>query len=151
MTLIPWKPLDLDRFFDEDWLEWPEMFFSRVPAFRTPKMDIYEDGNNVVAKVELPGVNPEDIDIEIEDDVLKVEAKKEEKKEEKKKGYYRKELSKGYYKRAVPLPVKVVGEKAEAKYEGGMLEIVIPKVKPAKQEKESKIKVKVKNQKSKKK
>ena len=150
MALIPWRPWDLERFFDEDWLDWPERLFSRVPDLRAPKMDIYEDDGNVVAKVELPGVDPEDIEVEVENNVLKVEAKTEEKKEEKKKGYYRKELSRGYYKRAVPLPVEVVGEKAEATYEGGMLKIVIPKVKPAKKEKEKKIKVKVKEKKGKK-
>ena len=150
MALIPWKPWDLDRWFEDDWLEWPERWFSRVPAFRTPKMDIYEDDGNVVAKVELPGVKPEDIEVEVEDNVLKVEAKTEEKKEENKKGYYRKEISKGYYKRAIPLPVEVIGEKTEASYEGGILEVVIPKVKPAKESGKKKIKVKVKERKKKK-
>ena len=120
MALIPWKPFDVDQFFDDDWLEWPEKWFTRVPAFRSPKMDIYEKDNDVVAKVELPGVDPKNIDVEVEDNVLKVEAKTEEEKEEKKKGYYRKELSKGYYRRAMPLPVDVVGDKAEAEYEGGI-------------------------------
>lgn len=141
MPLIPYRPFwDLNRWFEE---EWPERWFPRIPALRTPKMDIYETDGNVVAEVELPGVDSKNIEVEVKDNVLKVEAKAEEKKEEKGKGYYRKELSKGYYKRAVPLPVEVVGEKAEASFEGGILKVVIPKVKPKKREKEKPIKIKV--------
>jgi len=149
MPLIPYRPFwDLDRRFEE---EWPERWFPRiprVPIMRTPRMDIYEDNGNVVAEVELPGVDPKNIEVEVKDNVLKVEAKMEEKKEEKKKGYYRKELSKGYYKRAVPLPVEVIGEKAEASFEGGMLKVVVPKAKPVKKEKEKRIKIKVKGTKT---
>lgn len=148
MPIIPFRPWwDLERFFGEDW--WPEFpEFPRVtlPVLRAPRMDIYEEDGNVVAEVELPGVDPKNIEVEVKDNVLKVEAKAEEKKEEKGKGYYRKELSRGYYKRAVPLPVEVVGEKADATYEGGILKVVVPKAKPTKEEKkEVKIKVKTKS------
>lgn len=90
MPLIPWRPLwDLDKWFGEDLPEWPGIL-GRIPAMRAPKMDIYEDNGNVIAEVELPGVEAKDIDVEVKDNYLKVEAKGEEKKEEKKKGYYRK-------------------------------------------------------------
>jgi len=159
MPLIPRRPFwDIERFFEDwpeiDWFgwEWPEFRFPRLfpefPKVRTPRMDIYEDNGNVVAEVELPGVDPKDIEVEVKDNVLRVEAKIEEKKEKKEKGYYRKELRRGYYKRAVPLPVEVVGEKAEATFEGGILKVVIPKVKPSKKEKEKKIKIKVKGAKT---
>jgi HSP20 family protein len=151
MPLIPYRPFwDLERFFEE-WPEFelperlfPERLIPRMPVMRTPRMDIYETNGEVVAEVELPGVDPKNIDVEIKDNVLKVEAKAEEKKEEKKKGYYRKELSRGYFKRVTPLPVKVIEEKAEATYQEGVLKIVVPKAKPAKEEKKVKIKVKTK-------
>lgn len=150
MPIIPWRPFrDLDRWF-EDW-EWPEEWFERprwgrlIPSIRTPRMDIYESNGDVVAEVELPGVDPKNIEVEVKEKVLKVEAKTEEKKEEKKKGYYRKELSAGFYKRVVPLPVEVKGEKAEAKYEEGILKITIPKARPEKKKKEKGVKVKVKS------
>ena len=88
-------------------------------------------------------LDPKNIEVEVKDNVLRVEAKQEEKKEEKRKGYYRKEMSKGYYKRAVPLPVEVVGEKATADYQEGILKVVIPKQKPKKETKKG-VKVKVK-------
>lgn len=143
MPLIPRHPFwDLDNWF-ENW-DLPERFFPKVPRIRTPKMDIYETEKNVVAEVELPGMDPKNIEVEVKDNVLKVEAKAEEKKEEKKKGYYRKEMSRGFYKRMIPLSVEVKGDKAEAKYEKGILKIVIPKVKPVKEKAKKGIKIKVK-------
>jgi len=111
---------------------------------RTPRVDVYETDGDVVAEFELPGVDPKNIDVEVKDDMIKVEAKAEEKKEEKKKGYYRKELSRGYYKRIVPLPVNVQENKAEASYKQGVLKVVIPKVESRKKA-EKKVKVKVKS------
>ncbi len=141
MALIPWDPFKgIDRWFDE--LE-PEGFFSSLPAIKTPKMDVYEDKGNVVVEAEIPGVKPEDIDVEITDNALKVEAESEEKKEKKEKGYYRKEISSGYYKRIIPLPVEVKGEKAKASYEDGVLKIVIPKKEEKPKEKKG-LKIKVK-------
>jgi HSP20 family protein len=140
---------DFDRFFEE-WPELPEYFFPRrdhAPLMRTPRMDIYEDNGNAVAEVELPGVDPKNIEVEVKDNLLTVEARMEEKKEEKKKGYYRKEISSGYYKRAVPLPMDVIGEKAEAEYKGGILKIVIPKAKPKKEERKG-IKIKIRGTKT---
>lgn len=143
MPIIPWRPFeDLDRWFDGDWFERPR--WGMLPTLRAPKMDIYEEGDNVIAEVELPGVDPKNIEVEVKDNYLKVEAKGEEKKEEKKKGYYRKEMSKGYYKRVVPLPVEVVGEKADAKYKDGVLKIVIPKKKAVKKKEGKGVKIKVK-------
>jgi len=146
MPLIPYRPFrDLEEWPEEGW---PERWLSRFPAFRPPKMDIYEDNGNVVAEIELPGVDPKNIEVEVKENVLRVEAKKEEKKEEKRKGYYKKELSRGYYKRAVPLPIEVIGEKAEATLEGGVLKVVIPKRKLVKKAEEKKIKIKVKGAKT---
>lgn len=147
MPIVPRHPFwDLERFFGERWPERPERLF-RVPEFpvmRGPKMDIYETAKEVVAEVELPGVDPKNIEVTVRDNALRVEAKREEKKEEKKRGYYRKELSKGYYKRVVPLPVEVQGEKAKAVYGGGMLKVSIPKAKPEKKKKGKKVEIKVK-------
>jgi len=143
MPIIPWRPFgDIERWFEEmepeRWFEFP-----RVPMIRTPRMDIYETNGEVVAEVELPGIDPKNIEVEVKDNVLKVEAKAKEKKEVKEKGYYRKELGARYFKRAVSLPTEVIGEKAEAEYEGGVLKVTIPKTKLKKVE-EKKIKIKVK-------
>jgi HSP20 family protein len=152
MALIPWRPIfDIDKFFEEDWPElfnWSRGWLESVPKsplMRTPRVDIYEANGNVVAEFEMPGVKPENIDVEVKNDMLKVEAKAEEEKEEKKKGYYKKEMSRGYYRRIVPLPVEVQEKKAEASYKDGVLKVVIPKLEPKKEGKEKKVKVKVKS------
>jgi HSP20 family protein len=161
MPIIPWRPFwDIERWFEEEWE--PEEWFERewfgprwglrrwlekVPMIRTPRMDIYETDDKVVAEVELPGVDPKNIDVEVKDNVLKVEAKAQEKKEVKEKGYYRKEMGARYFKRQVTLPTEVMEEKAEAEYSDGVLKVTIPKEKPKKVE-EKKIKIKVKGTKT---
>lgn len=144
MPLIPWRPFwEIERWFEEEWpdiWEWPRL---RVPTIRTPRMDIYETDGSVVAEVELPGVDPKNIEVEVKDNVLRVEAKAEEKKEIKEKGYYKKEMGARYFKRQVSLPTEVIGEKAEAEYSDGVLKITVPKAKP-KETKEKKIKIKIK-------
>ena len=152
MPIIPWRPFwDIERFFEE---EWPEIWegprwglrrwLEEFPMVRTPRMDLYETNGEVVAEVELPGVDPKNIEVEVKDNVLKVEAKAEEKKEVKERGYYRKEMGARYFKRQVSLPTEVIGEKAEAEYKEGVLKITIPKVKPTKKEEKKGIKIKIK-------
>lgn len=148
MPIIPWRPFwDIERWFEEDWPDVWGRPHLRFPSLKTPRMDISETKKDIIAELELPGVDPKDIEVEVKNNVLKVQAKKKEKKEEKKEGYYRREISAGFYKRTFPLPVEVKGERAKATYEDGMLKIVIPKVTPAKKKKKG-VKVKVKKKKT---
>ena len=138
MALIPWRPLsDWERFFEEDW------FFPAIPAFEKtkPALDLYETDKEVVAELDLPGFDPEKIEISVEEGVLKISGEMEEKKEEKERGYWRKEIKRGSFERMVRLPVPVKEDKVEAIYDKGILKIIMPKVetKPA-----SKVKIKVK-------
>jgi len=147
MPIIPRRPFwDIERWFEEEWPEriWPRIRVPEIPTMRAPRMDIYETNGEIVAEVELPGIDPKDIEVEAKENVLKVEAKKEEKKEEKGRGYYRKEISAGFFRRVEPLPIEVVPEKTEAVYEGGVLKITIPKKKPKKIEVKKPVKIKVK-------
>jgi HSP20 family protein len=138
MPIIPWRPFgDLDKFFsDDEWL-FPVWHLKQEPA-----MDIYETDKDVVAKVNLPGVDPEKVEISVENGMLKVSGKMEEKQEEKKKDYYRKEIRYGSFERIAKLPAEVKEKEIEATYDKGVLEIVMPKVEKAKAEKKIKIKVK---------
>jgi len=138
MPIIPWRPFgDLDKFFsDDEWL-FPVWHLKQEPA-----MDIYETDKDVVAKVNLPGVDPEKVEISVENGMLKVSGKMEEKQEEKKKDYYRKEIRYGSFERIAKLPADVKEKEIEATYDKGVLEIVMPKVEKAKAEKKIKIKVK---------
>jgi len=137
MALIPWRPLfDWDKFFEEDWLL---PVLPRV-EFGKPAMDIKETDKEVIAEVEVPGFDPEKINVSIEDGVLKISGSMDEKKEEKEKGYWRKEIRRGSFERMVRLPVEVKENAVKASYEKGILKIVMPK---AETKPKSKVKIQV--------
>lgn len=140
MPLIPWRPFhDLDRFFeDEEWLP-------IVPRIRVwgPAMDIYETDKEVVAELDLPGIDPDKVEVSVKNQILRVKGEIEEKKEAKERGYLRREIRKGSFERMTRLPVPVKEDKVEATYEKGLLKIVMPKLEEKKPS-ERKIKIKVK-------
>lgn len=124
--LIPFASRELDRFFGEDLMTVGDFL---------PALDIYQDKDNVVAKLSLPGVDPKNVDITIENDVLTVSGSTEEKEEVKREDYYHREVRTGSFSRSVVLPMAVKGDSAQAKYDKGLLTITMPKeesVKPKK-------------------
>jgi len=132
--LINWSPItrDINKFFEDGM--WEDADF-------TPAMDIYQDKDNVIVETPLAGIDPEKVDISIENDVLTISGSTEEKREVKREDYYRKEVREGSFCRSVILPMQVKADKAEASSEKGMLKIIIPKAEEAKPKK---ISVKVK-------
>lgn len=139
---------EMDRMFDNFFrrpfspfgLSWfPRM---RLPEFEevSPTVDIFEDGDDVVVKTELPGMTKDDIEVSLSEDSITITGEK--KKEEKidKKDYYRIERSYGSFKRCFGLPAEVRNEKAKATFKNGVLEIRIPKTEEAKK-KARKIKI----------
>lgn len=133
MTLIKWTPYS-DPFeeFEKMLTEWPG--YSGRQSF-VPAVDLYQDNDNVYAEMPLPGVNINEVDISITNDILTVEGSKEQKTEVDDKNYYRKEVKVGSFHRSVALPASVNGDKAEAEYKNGILKVTVPKeikVKPKK-------------------
>jgi len=140
MQLIKWEPFkEIDRFFDDRFLQ-PFGVFSKLGLDLAA--DVYEEKGNIVAKMSLPGIKADELDISIEDDMLTVSGKREEEKEVEKKDYYSKEIRRGSFSRTVGLPKPVDASRAEATYENGELIVTMPVVTGAK---EKGIKVKVKN------
>lgn len=136
MSLIPWHPFN-GFFDDEDWLA-PLKTQLKISA---PALDLYETDKEIVAEVNLPGIDPEKVEVSVKDQTLEIRGRLEEKKEEKEKGYWRREIRKGTFERIMRLPTAVKEDKIEASYEKGVLKIVMPKTE-AKKEKAVKIKVK---------
>ncbi|MEM4348334.1 MAG: Hsp20/alpha crystallin family protein [Candidatus Anstonellaceae archaeon] len=137
--LVRWKPFHdfgLERFFEDDF-----PFFPGRSGFTDLATDVYDDGNNIVVKMNAPGFQGDAIDITFEGNYLKVTGQRKEEKEEKQKNYYCKEIHSGSFERLIRLPTAVKAEKAEAEYKDGVLKIVVPKEEP----KGTKVKVKVKN------
>ena len=121
--LTPWRNFGIGRFFDEDEFEQPKLSSVSMPA-----VDVYEQGDNVVVETQLPGIDPDNVKIEVTDDVLKIIGEKKEEKEEKEKNYYHREMSYGVFARSIVLPTKVITDKSEADYKDGILKITLPKV-----------------------
>jgi HSP20 family protein len=112
----------------------------RMPEIEevSPSVDVFEEGDEVVVKAELPGISKEDIDVKVTDDVVTISGEKKKEEKIEKKNYYRMERSYGSFTRSFRLPTEVQTEKASAKFKEGILEIRIPKTEEAK-EKEKKV------------
>lgn len=139
MAIVKWDPFrSLDRIFESDFPL--TAFRSNLPSDLS--VDVYEDGADVIAEMHVAGMEPEKIDVTVEDNYLRVMGSKEDTKEGKEKNYYYKEIQRGSFERTVPLPVEVKGDQAKATYENGVLKVTIPKEDVEK--KHTKVKVEVK-------
>lgn len=136
-ALIRWTPF-LEPFEEMDKMFSEFMPGSRGPGFM-PAVDVYEDKDNIIVETQLAGIDPEKIDISIENDVLSIKGEGEKKSEVDDKNYYRKEIRRGSFYRSIPLPARVLGNQASAVAEAGVLKISIPK---APEGKPKKIKIK---------
>ena len=105
--------------------------------YRQAVSDIYETDKEIVAEIELPGVDKKDIKVQVNNDSIEIQAetKKEVKDEDKKKGTYRFERSYLGFCRTFSLPKNVDANNADAEYKDGVLKIKVPKLEIEKQEK----------------
>jgi len=94
---------------------------------REPFSDIVEKENEIKVAAEIPGVNKEDIKIDVSSDRLEISAQVSKESEKEEEGYLSRERSFSKYYRAFRLPAEVDAEKAEATYKNGVLEVTLPK------------------------
>ncbi len=142
--LTLWRPLqeirkEMDRiwqdFFGKGWLTERFEGLEWIPA-----IDVSETDDAVIVKVDVPGVNPEDMEISLSDNVLMIKGEKKKEEEEKKENFYRMERYYGSFMRSIQLPCEVEEDKISATYKNGVLKIVLPK-KPEEKKKVIKINV----------
>ena len=146
MTLVRWQPFNnappipsnLFQGFDEAL----EGFWGsgRVQAWN-PAVDIYEKKDNVVVKAELPGIDPKEVEISVEDGTLYLKGERKSEDEEKRDGYQRLERAYGSFARAFSLPDSVDPERVLAEYRDGLLTVTFPK---REESKPKKVKISVK-------
>jgi HSP20 family protein len=98
----------------------------------TPAVDIYENTDSVVVKAELPGVEKDQISVEVKDGILSLRGERKFEKEVKEESYHRIERAYGSFQRSFSLPVSVDQEKVTAKFKDGVLEVKLPKKEQAK-------------------
>jgi len=133
-ALTRWEPFaefgelrgQLDRMFG-DLIESP-------PRRWTPAIDVVRDNGNLVIRADVPGIKPEDVKIEVEDDILTVSGEHEEKKEEKDKQYLRRERRYGSFRRSMALPPGVEAKQIKATTHDGVVEVIVPLPQEAKKE-----------------
>jgi len=99
-----------------------QAFGSFVPA-----VDVYEDEHSLTLKLEVPGLNEEDINVTLENNTLTVSGERKFEKEEKEENFHRIERRYGSFTRTFRLPNTVDSEKVEAGYEKGVLKITLAK------------------------
>ena len=105
-----------------------------------PAVDIYEDEQKVVLKLEVPGIAEKDLDVSVENNVLTVKGERKFATEEKEENFHRIERRYGSFYRAFTLPTTVDTEGIEAKYDAGILKLELKK-KPEAQPKQIKVSV----------
>ena len=104
-------------------LRWPE----ELAAVKAPPVDVYEEGDALVVKAELPGMKKEEIEVTVTGDLLTISGKREKEEKVERKDYHRLERMAGAFSRSLKLPFEVELDKVTAAFRDGVLEIRAPK------------------------
>jgi HSP20 family protein len=92
----------------------------------SPAIEVFQKEGNLVVRAELPGVNKDDVKIQLTDDGLVIQGERKEEHEEKREGFYRSERSYGQFYRLIPLPDDINPDQVRADFNNGVLEITVP-------------------------
>lgn len=141
MAIVRMDPLDaflglqedLNRLFRKGWMKSaaPEGSLTEGGAW-APAVDIYETPGAYVIEAELPGIEPESIDVSVEDGVINLKGERRLEKEAKEENYLRVERAYGMFQRTIRLPSEIDTEGVSASCNNGVLKVSIPRVEPAK-------------------
>ena len=115
----------IERLFDERLFR--PMWIGNGDRQSPPALDLYTTPEAVIAKVALPGVKPEDVEVTIADDLVTVTGAFKEEKETRDAGYVHKELSQGKFSRSFSLPTAIKADAAKAEFKDGLLTLTLPK------------------------
>lgn len=142
MAIVRWEPFRdlvsvqdrMNRIFDEAFRgqgratddEWA------LGGSWAPAVDIFEHEGNLVLKAELPGVDPKDVDVRVENNVLTLRGERKFESEVKREQYHRVERAYGSFSRSFTLPNAVDTEKIKAEYKDGVLRVTLPQREEAK-------------------
>lgn len=118
--------------FFKPWNEWFDNGGFLGRTLTIPAVNITENKDDFAVSLAVPGMKKDDFKIDMEGTMLTISCEKEEKKEEKEARYTRKEYNYSSFSRSFTLPEDVNKEKIEAKYEDGVLKLMLPKKEEAK-------------------
>ncbi|MFO7995682.1 MAG: Hsp20/alpha crystallin family protein [Dehalococcoidia bacterium] len=134
MAIERWHPLTdlmslrqaMDRLFEDSFVR-PSRALGAIGEVAAPALDIYQTPNEVVVKAALPGLKPEDVNIDITGDTLTIKGESKAEQEIKREDYLYQERRYGAFSRSVVLPSGLNSDKAEATMGDGVLTLTIPK------------------------
>ena len=139
MPIVRWEPFrdllttqrEFDRLFKE---AFSPMSGETEVSTRSwaPPVDIYETEDAIVLKAELPGIDPKDVEVRVEDNTLYLKGERKYEKEVNEQNYHRIERSYGSFARSFSLPNSISAEKVKAEYKDGLLTLTMPKREEAK-------------------
>lgn len=143
MAIVRWQPFQdlptiqerMNRIFDETFRGLGRSGSEDDWAFGgswAPSVDIYEHDGNIVLKAELPGIDPKDVDVRVENNVLTLLGERKLDSEVKREDYHRVERAYGKFSRSFTLPNVVDTDKIKADYAHGVLQVSIPQKEEAK-------------------
>ena len=141
-NLMRWDPFReittmrdvMDRAFDEAFFEAPRLW-SRRPEGYPLALDVSEDADAYTVKASVPGVDPNDVEITLTDNMLTIKGEVKEEKDVEESNYHLRERRFGSFTRSVTLPVTVDADKVEATHENGVLTLRLPKTEAVKPKK----------------
>lgn len=127
----PWQKLDsvrrqIDRVFAESEADSHDKSFNWMPA-----MELLEDSDRLILKLQLAGVDRNNIDIQVTRQTVTISGQTHQTKSESSK-YLHSEFNYGKFQRHISLPVAIVNSQVQANFEGGILTLILPKVEEAK-------------------
>ncbi|MDQ3769538.1 MAG: Hsp20/alpha crystallin family protein [Actinomycetota bacterium] len=133
MALIRWEPArevaslqsDVNRLFNS-FFETPGNGPTRAPHW-VPAMDLVEESDHFVLRADLPGLDQNDVKLEVEGDTLTLSGERNVEHRDEQEGYLRLERPTGAFRRTLTLPTGVQPEDIEASFDRGVLEVRIPK------------------------
>jgi len=126
------------RAFERPW--WPSISRRFEEMELSPSVDIFEEGDDIVVKTELPGMTKDDIEVNLTENTITISGEKKREEKVERDNYYHLERSYGSFRRSFDLPAEVQTDKAKASFKNGVLEVRIPKTEEAKK-KVQKIKI----------
>jgi HSP20 family protein len=130
VAISKWNPLqEVNRFFDDVFDHLPTRFGFDLAV------DLYQDGNDLIAEMSVPGIDIKNTEVNVVGDILRVSGHREERKEQKEKNYYSREIHRGSFERSLRLPSAVISEETKATYKNGVLKITMPLKKTAEHKK----------------
>lgn len=133
-SLVPWNTRaprlldsfrrEMDQLFNQLLHEWDKS--EQLPAF-VPRANVAETDTHFEVTLDLPGLQPDQVSVELKENQLWVTGERKDQREESGKTYHHIERVWGQFRRVIPFPSPVNAEKVEAQYQDGVLTVLVPK------------------------